>query len=109
MEAHERLHHVLGLPQRAELVVVTISVLLQEVILQHGRHIHCDLIRVTQGRLSDQLHDLVQVLRLAEQFSDVFSQTGELRVVFLVVPVEHRGVFTVRHGGVDGGEVLPLG
>ena len=67
--AHEGLHHVFGLPQRAELIVVTVSVLLQEVVLNHAGHVQRNLIRVTQSSFTDQLDDLIEFLGLGQQLT----------------------------------------
>src|ERR1700733_5593598 len=61
VELHECFHHVLSLPQRAKLIVVAVSILLEEIILQHCGHIQRDLVWVAQGRLADQLNDLIKI------------------------------------------------
>ena len=108
VELHEGLHHVFCLPKWAELVVVAVSILLKEVILEHGSDIESDLVRVTQCRLTHQLHDLVQILRVRQHLPDLVAELGELRMVFLVESVESGCVFAVRLRSVDAREMLAL-
>lgn len=108
VEAHHTLHHPVSFPHGAELVVVRVSVLLQEVLLDQCGDVQSDLVRVAKRRLTDQLHDLVQIFRSRKQLLDTAGKPGVFRVVFLVVLLERGGVFTVRLTGVDGREMLAL-
>jgi hypothetical protein len=107
--ADHELHHPLRLPHGAELVVVGVTVLLEEVLLDEGGNIQGDLVRVRQGTLSDKLHDLVQLLGIGQQLLDALSESGEFGVLLLVILVQDVGVLAVRQTGVDRREVLSLG
>lgn len=109
VETHHQLHHPLGLPDRAELVVVRVAVLLEEVLLEQSCHVQGDLVRVTQRALADQLHDLVEFFAIGQQLLDAVAQPWEVGIGLFVILVQDGGVLGVRKRRVDGGEVLPLG
>ncbi len=58
--------------------------------------------------LSDELHNLSQVLLLLQDLLGLGTQGHELREVFVVILIQSTGVFAVADQPVDGGEVLPL-
>ena len=96
VESHHVLHHPEGLPQWAVLVIITVTILLKEVLLEQSCHVESDLVRVTECRLSNELNNLVELLGSGEQLLDAVTEAGELGVVLLVVLVERCGVLAVR-------------
>lgn len=59
--------------------------------------------------LSDELHDLSQVLLLLQDLLGLGAQRHELWEVLVVVFIQSTRVFAVADEPVDRGEVLPLG
>lgn len=58
--------------------------------------------------LSNELHDLSQVLLLLQDLLGFGTQGHKLREVFVVILVQSASVFAVADQPVDRGEVLPL-
>lgn len=58
--------------------------------------------------LSNELHNLSQVLLLLQNLLRLGTQRHELWEVFVVIFIQSPGVFAVANEPVDGGEVLPL-
>ena len=58
--------------------------------------------------LSDELHNLSQVLLLLQDLLGLGTQGHKLREVFVVILVQSASVFAVADEPVHRGEVLPL-
>lgn len=86
-----------------------ITHLLQEVILQQPRDLKSDLIGLSERTLSDELHNLGEIVFLLENLLDLVPLLDEPRLGRLVVGLEDLDVFRVGERPVDGGEVLSLG
>lgn len=109
MIPHKALQHPARLIERAIPVILANSVLLQEVVLQHPRHLQRDLVWLPKSGLSDELHDLGEVLLLLEDLFGLGAEVDEAGLVLVVVGLEDLGVFGVGDGPVDGGEMFALG
>lgn len=108
------LQHADSLVEGAHSVVLRDTVLLQEVILagvslsyttelkemsadlEHLCDLQGDLVGLSQCTLSDQLHNLGQILLLLQNLLCTGTQINETGVDFFVMGVEHLEVFGVR-------------
>eukprot|EP00053_Salpingoeca_punica_P023409 m.9950 g.9950 ORF g.9950 m.9950 type:complete len:683 (-) comp5100_c0_seq1:47-2095(-) len=109
IEANHVAEHQHRLVERAEAIVVGIAVLLQEVVLDDLGHLKCDLVRLGQRALADELHDLSQILLILENLTGLGAQGSEVGEVLLVEVIQSTHVLGVGDEPVDGGEVLALG
>merc|ERR1711939_620858 len=108
VEAHHAAHHPRSLPQRTVLVVVTVSVLLQEVFLEEGSDIKGDLVSIAERGLANELHNLIEIFRGGKDLLDASSHAGELGHLTLVERLERRRVFGITLTRVNTGKMLSL-
>ena len=110
VQGDDALQHADGLGQRAHVIVLGEGILVEEIFDDDIGQVHDDLLILRQGLLAHQLHDLLQVVLLGEDFLGAVLEAG---VGFVVVLVEegfqHAHVLGVGDVPVDRREVLALG
>ena len=85
VEEHNVADHPARLVERAVAVVRRVTVLLQEVVLDHLRNLERQLVRLGQRVLADQLHNLRQIVLQLQHLAHLVALTHVLRVNTLVV------------------------
>jgi len=105
VERHHALHHPVGFPDGAVLIVRRVSVLLEEVVLDEAGDEERHLVVVGEGLGTDQLDDLLEFFRGRVELLDLIAVLWEVRVVLLIVFVEGSDVLAVGYTNVDGGKV----
>mmetsp|Transcript_74114 Transcript_74114/g.214349 ORF Transcript_74114/g.214349 Transcript_74114/m.214349 type:complete len:491 (-) Transcript_74114:426-1898(-) len=108
MEADDHLHHADGLREGAHEIVVSETVLLQEVLADDLGDLEGALLVFGQRVLADELHDLLQVILLLQDLLHLLLQHAVFRVVLLEVRLQGPDVLRERDVPVDRREVLPL-
>jgi hypothetical protein len=102
------LHHADGLWKWAIVVIVRESVLLQELVLDELGDLEGSLLVLTQGVLSDELHDFDKIVLLLQDVLDSNFVSHEVRVSGIIIFLKSSIVVRIRNVPVDGWEMLSL-
>jgi len=102
------LHHSNGLWKWAVVVVVRESILLQELILDQLGHLEGCLLVLTEGVLSDQLHNFDKIVLLLQDVLDGNLVSHEVWVSSIIIFLKSSIVVRVGNVPVDGWEMLSL-
>jgi hypothetical protein len=95
VELDEVPEHSARLVERAEAVIFSRAVLLEEVVLEHARDLERDLVVLAKRRLADELDDLGKVLLLLQDLLCLRPQVDEPWLSGLIVRLEYLGVLGV--------------
>jgi len=102
------LHHADGLWEWAVVVVVRESVLLQEFVLDQLGDLKGGLLVLTEGVLSDKLHDFDEIVLFLEDVLHSNLVSHEIWVSSVIIFLKSSIVVRVGNVPVDGWEMLSL-
>jgi hypothetical protein len=108
VESHNHLHHANRLGQWAEEVVITETVLLQEIFANNTRDLKRDLLILRQRVLADQLHNLLQIILLLQNLLHGLLKCAIFRVIGFEPGLQDANVLGEGNIPIDGWEMLTL-
>merc|ERR1719146_283062 len=109
MEVGNDTHHANGLDDWALEVIVSETILLQEVFTNNLGNLQGNLLILRQRVLTDKLHNLLKVILLLQDLLELLLQEWVLRVELREVWLQNADVLGEGDVPVDRREVLPLG
>lgn len=108
VEAHHVPEDPGGLVEGTVAIVVGVTILLKEVILDETGNLKGDLVSLIETALTDELDNLGQILLRLEDLSALGTKGDKLGLDLFVMGVQGLLILGVGEGPVNRGEMLPL-
>mmetsp|Transcript_5322 Transcript_5322/g.10991 ORF Transcript_5322/g.10991 Transcript_5322/m.10991 type:complete len:296 (+) Transcript_5322:186-1073(+) len=108
VEGDDDLEHTNSLNKRAGVIEISESILRQEIFADKLSNFHNDLLILGKGFLSDQLHNLLQVIFLLKNVHGSLTKARVLFIHSIEVWFQNLHVFGVRNEPVERREMLTL-